>query len=185
MTFLRYPIHALLALALSTALSVPSSAQGPSEHQVKAAFLYNFANFVEWPRSTLADTSSIVIGILGEDPFGQAFAPFKDRTIKGRSLRIIHSKLLQELPFCHILFISSSEEKNLAQIFQYLGDRPVLTVGESAGFAQRGGTINFVMKNKKVRFEINQQRAAKTDLKISSKLLKLASIVEDAPEHTD
>ena len=183
MTLLRCILPILFAL--TAVLCAPSSAQSPSEHQVKAAFLYNFANFVEWPSSALDDTSSIVIGILGEDPFGQAFTPFENRTVKGHPLRIIHSKLLQELPFCHILFISSSEEKNLPQIFQYLSDRPVLTVGESVGFAQRGGAINFVMKNKKVRFEINQQRAEKADLKISSKLLKLASIVEDAPEYID
>lgn len=182
---MRCPFTVLLALVLSTVLCAPSSAQGPSEHQVKAAFLYNFANFVEWPVSALDDTSSIVIGILGEDPFGLAFAPFKDRTVKGHPLRIIRSKRLQELPFCHILFISSSEEKNLPQIFHYLGDKSVLTVGESPGFAQRGGAVNFVMKNKKVRFEINQQRATTANLKISSKLLKLADIVEGVSEGVD
>lgn len=165
--------------------TVSTPAQQPSEHQVKAAFLFNFANFVQWPPDALTDTTTLTIGILGDDPFGNAFKPFERRKIKGHPLRIVHSTRLQELPTCHVLFISNSEEKHLEKIFQHLRDRPVLTVSESAKFARSGGMINFVLQDKKVRFEINLQQTREAKLKLSSKLLKLAIVIDDAEEDQD
>ncbi len=172
-----------LLLCILCAPSVP--AQQPSEHQVKAAFLYNFANFVQWPTGALTDTTTLTIGILGNDPFGNAFAPFEKRKIKGHSLRIVRSTRLQELPICQVLFISTSEEKHFEQIFQHLKERPVLTVSETPGFAQLGGMINFVLQDNKVRFEINLVRTREANLKLSSKLLKLALVIDDTETDQD
>ena len=151
-----------------------AEAQQPSEYQVKAAFLYNFANFVEWPEEALSDTTTLIIGVLGKDPFEAALTRFEKQKVKGRSLRIVQSERLQDLPFCHMLFINSTEEKNLTQVFRYLEGKPTLTVGEVEQFARRGGIINFVIKDKKVRFEINRAKAVESGLKLSSKLLKPA-----------
>jgi len=169
----------IIALLLFFGESPYAEAQQPSEYQVKAAFLYNFANFVEWPEETLSDTTTLVIGVLGKDPFEAALTRFEKQKVKGRSLRIVQSERLQDLPFCHMLFINSTEEKNLNQVFRYLEEKPTLTVGEVEQFARRGGIINFVIKDKKVRFEINRAKAIESGLKLSSKLLKLATIVED------
>ncbi|MFT5089985.1 MAG: hypothetical protein ACI906_004678 [Candidatus Latescibacterota bacterium] len=178
----KYSISALVLCAL---YSVSAPAQQPSEHQIKAAFLFNFANFVQWPTAALTDTTTLTIGILGDDPFGNAFTPFERRKIKGHSLRIVRSTRLQELPICHVLFISTSEEKHLEQIFQHLKDRPVLTVSETPGFARTGGMINFVLQDKRVRFEINLPQTREAKLKLSSKLLKLALVIDDVEEGQD
>jgi len=163
--------------------SAPVLGQRPSEYQVKAAFLYNFPNFVEWPAEVFPDTATtLTIGILGKDSFGGAFAPFVGEIVRGRTLVVERSTRLQELPFCHILFISVSEEKYLPQILEHFRDRSVLTVGETPGYAQAGVMINFVLQENKVRFEINVAATERVNLKLSSKLLKLARIVQEEQE---
>ncbi len=173
-----YRLLAIVAVSLFISHGGPAAAQQPSEYQVKAAFLYNFLNFVEWPQSVLNDTT-LTIGILGTNPFKEAIRRFEARKVEGRSLRIVHSERLQDLPFCHILFVSNSEEKSFTQIFQYLSNQPTLTVGETEDFAQQGGIVNFFLQDKKVRFEINLQQSKDARLQLSSKLLKLARIVEN------
>ena len=152
------------------------------EYQIKAAFLYNFAKFVEWPAEAFVDDSApIIFGVLGEDPFGDILdQTIKDKILNNRKLvikRIEKFEEDQDLADCHILFISSSEEKLLEKIVETLGDLSVLTVGEMKQFAQRGGIINFVIKRNKVRFEVNVDAAKQVRLRISSKLLNLANVV--------
>ncbi|MFA6111066.1 MAG: YfiR family protein [Candidatus Latescibacterota bacterium] len=171
-------VSLLLAVAFLIVLSPGSSAaQHPSEHQVKAAFLFSLASFVDWPETEQADTLSI--GILGQDPFGEAFAPFLDKQIKDRPVRLHRSTRLQELPPCQVLYICPSEARYLPQILAYLGNRSVLTVGETEGLAAAGVMINFYLEENKVRFEINVEAAHRADLKLSAKLLKLARLVEE------
>ena len=149
------------------------------EYHIKAAFLYNFAKFVEWPDQTLADTSvPIGVGVLGKDPFGSALDSINGKTVRGRSLVIKRFETVQDLEFCHVLFISSSEEKHLASILESLKDRSVLTVSEAEQFTQCGGIIKLTEKGNRIRFEINLGAADRARLKISSKLLKLATIVK-------
>ena len=174
----------VLSALWATAL-MPSSAlaQRPSEYQVKAAFIFNFPNFVDWPEGALPyTTTTLNIGILGKDPFGDAFAPFLSRAVKGRKLFIRRSTRLQELPFCHILFICESEKKYLPQILEHFRGRPVLTVGETEGFAQAGVMINLVLKGNNVGFEVNVDAVERARLKLSAKLLLLATIVEEPQE---
>jgi len=146
------------------------------EYQVKAAFLYNFAKFVEWPQSKFAQTQSpLTIGILGDDPFGSNI----DRVIQGQSAhnRPIVIKRLQtgdNATECAIVFVSLSARKAFAGISDKLKSANVLTVGESKDFLDQGGIIRFTIEDRKVRFEINMDAAEAAQLKISSQLLKLA-----------
>ena len=160
--------------------SWPSRAQPaqPGEYMIKAAFLYNFARFVDWPAKAFPnDHTPINVCILGKDPFGDAFEPIKGKIVKGRKLALLRVKRLEELEQCHILFISSSEDKRLSQILSAIRGKNILTVSDIKMFARRGGTINFVIVEKKIRFEINIEAVRLAGLEISSKLLKLAKIV--------
>jgi len=167
----------LLVLILCGLFS--ARAQTSKEYQIKAAFLFNFAQFVEWPSAAFADaSSSISIGVLGDDPFG----PVLDQTIQGESINhrkliIQRSQRVADLKGCHLVFISKSERSRLPDIFDSLGSSSVLTVSETENFARRGGIINFYLDGNKVRFEINADAAQRKGIKISSQLLKLGKVV--------
>jgi hypothetical protein len=160
-----------------------SQAQTSDEYQIKAAFLYKFAGFVQWPTAAFGETStSLIVGVVGEDPFGRALdETINGKTINGLPFMIKRLKWGQDLRACQILFISSSERKRLPQIIAGLKGASVLTVGETGQFTQQGGVINFVMEENKVRFEINAEAAGAARLKISSKLLSLAKSVRGKP----
>lgn len=174
----------ILVAACALSARVPQAgaqSEPPTEYQIKAAFLYNFAKFVEWPADTFADPHApIVLGIMGEDPFGSVLDKMVlSKTVNGRGLVIKRLKPGPDLRNCHILFISSSEKKHLAQILESLKGSSVLTVGETDRFVQSGGVVNFILEENKVRFEINVDATARARLKISSKLLALARIIVD------
>ena len=149
------------------------------EYKLKAAFVFNFAKFIEWPPQAFdGDTNSIVIGILGDDPFGTALEEIvHGRTINGRSLTIQRARRLEELKACHLLFISRSEQQKLKNILAQLAERPVLTVSDTPDFLDGGGAINFLMEGRNVRFEINAGAAERAGLKIDAQLLSLAKTV--------
>jgi hypothetical protein len=155
-------------------------AQPPSEYQVKAAFLLNFAQFIEWPAGAFSDGSApIAIGVLGDDPFGDILeSTLAGESAQGRPLVVKRSKQVEDLKDCHLLFISSSEKDHVTEILQSVKDSSAVTVSEFEGFGRRGGIINFVLDNKKVRFEINSTAARNKKLKISSQLLKRAKLVD-------
>jgi hypothetical protein len=157
-------------------LCTGAQAQTSDEYQVKAAFLYNFAKFVDWPAEAFSGSGAqLVIGVVGDDPFGGALdQAINGKSIGGHSLTIRRLKWGQDLRSCHILFISSSERKRLPQIIQSVRGASVLTVGDVDGFNQQGGIINFVLESSKVRFEINARASDQVRLRISSKLLALA-----------
>jgi hypothetical protein len=162
----------LLAVAGGRAQESP-----PTEYQLKAAFLLNFAKFVEWPPAAFAKaTSPIVLGVLGENPFGNVL----EQTIRGKTInnRPLVSRVFSssaEATNCHILFISASEKARLPEILATLRTASMLTVGETDRFTESGGMINFVRQGNKTRFQINEAAAKNVGLKISSKLLSLAS----------
>lgn len=158
-------------------------AQTTKEYQVKAACLFNFAQFVEWPAATFANPKApIIIGVLGDDPFGPALEQIvRGETINDRKLVVARSRSLEELKSCHLLFISKSEKGNLDQILSSLNAASILTISETDQFARRGGVINFFLESNKVRFEINAEAARRNGLKISSQLLKLGKVVGSEP----
>ena len=174
-------IMLLLALGWCIGVAAPRvRAETPSaEYEVKAGFLFHFPHFVEWPETAFPNAEApICIGILGEDPFG----PLLDQLVQGESVRnrkliVKRSEKVDDLRACQILFISRSAKNQIPQILNALGDAPVLTVGETEGFASRGGIINFYIQDNRVRFEINPDAARRHGLRISSKLLSLGKIV--------
>jgi hypothetical protein len=148
----------------------------PTEYQIKAAFIFNFAKFIEWPPQafTMA-TSPIVIGVLGEDPFHEDLQKtIRGKTVDDHPLVVKALGSQTEATNCHILFISTSEKPRLAQILESVKTFSVLTVGEMDHFTESGGMIRFVQEGTKVRFQINNETATAAGLKISSKLLNLA-----------
>jgi hypothetical protein len=149
------------------------------EYQVKAAFLYNFAQFVVWPETSFTNADEpFRIGVLGDNPFGKDLVEtVRGETIHGRPMTIQESRRAESLTNCQIVFITNAEAGHLDEIFAKLGSRPVLTVSEIPGFTQRGGVINFYREGSKVRFEINPDAAEKNGLKIGSELLTLGKIV--------
>jgi hypothetical protein len=152
------------------------------EYLIKAAFLYNFTKFVDWPSESFKnDVDPIKLYILGDDPFGEALATIRDKMVKGRRLTITRVRRVEEIKGAHLLFISPSEKGRVKQILQSLRNTPVLTISEIEWFGQMGGIINFITVEDKVQFEINSEQAQQHQLKISSQLLKLARIVRSEP----
>lgn len=170
----------LLVAVLSFAFSASRVEAQPNEYKIKAVFLFNFLQFVEWPEDAFPyPTSPLRIGVLGNDPFGAALdAAVQDETIEGRKLTVERSPRLEDLQHCHLLFISGSETRRLDSVLAQLDRQPVITVGEADGFARRGGVIGFYSDGRKVRFEINPVAARRKGLKLSSELLRLGRLVE-------
>jgi YfiR/HmsC-like len=150
-----------------------------SEYQVKAAYLFNFLKFVEWPDDSFADSlAPIVIGVVGEDPFGSALPQVTiGKTVQGRDLVIRKYHTGEGVRGAHILFISPSEKKRLPMILSSLRGSSVLTVADTEGFLDAGGMIQFLNENDRVRFAINVEATSRANLKMSSKLLSLAKVV--------
>ncbi len=155
-----------------------AAADVSKEYQLKAAFLFNFAKFVEWPAQSFADAGSpIVIGMVGSNPFGDALAnTVGGRKINGRSIEIRSVGDAASARGAHLLFVSAGEVARFGRIRSSLG-RGVLLVGESPQLANQGGIIIFKQVGDKLRFEINMAAADRSGLKISSQLQKLASAV--------
>ncbi len=151
-----------------------------AEYQIKAVFLFNFLQFVEWPpESSLAEDEPIRIGVLGDDPFGVALdEAVRGERVRGRPLTVSRARRAEQLRDCHLLFISKSEGGGLDAILPAFAHRPVLTVSDADGFARQGGIIAFYPEGKKVRFEINVGSARSAGLKISSELLHLGRIID-------
>jgi uncharacterized protein DUF4154 len=164
-------------------LAVPAllGAQKAAEYDVKAAFLYNFTKFVDWPPEAFPDPNSLRICVLGEDPFGKSLQAVTDEQVGSHKLIVTRTESLAKPTGCQVLFISRSERDRLAQILAAVKGSPVLTVGDTDGFANRGVMINFVPEGSKVRFEINTDSAERAGIKISSKLLQLAKRIVTNP----
>lgn len=159
---------------------LPAQMQISTEYQIKAVFLFNFTQFVEWPANAFPEEQTpLVIGVLGQNPFGD----FLDETVKGEKVKghpliVQRFRSIEEAQQCHILFINSDTNEQVEQALKVLKGRSVLTVGDEAGFARSGGMVRFFTENKKIRIRINLEAAKAADLTISSKLLRLAEIVD-------
>jgi hypothetical protein len=167
------------ALLFSGGLEAPAETAPPPEYQLKAIFLFNFAQFVEWPPEAFPQAQTpLVIGVLGEDPFGTYLdETVRDETVNNRPLAVQRYHRVEEIKTCHVLFISRSEADQLEQILATLHGRHILTVGDADSFAGRGGMIRFVLEQNKIRLRVNLEAAKDANLTISSKLLRPATIV--------
>jgi len=146
-----------------------------TEYQIKAAFLYNFTKFIDWP----FDTGTLNLCILGEDHFGRDIDDIEGKTVAGKALSVRRIKSVQDIKQCRMLFIASPESERLDSILIAAQGLNILTVGDTTGYAERGVIINFYTEHNKIRFEINKDAASRSELKISSKLFGLAKIVYD------
>ena len=166
-------------LLLGALLLIQAEEQELEEYQVKAAYLYNFAKFVDWPaQSFKTPASPIVVCILGEDPFGSALQEvMRGKTVSGRNLLVRQVGDVSAASGCHMLFVSSGEWRQHRPVLARLGGTGVLTIGETPGFTAGGGIVSFKLAGRRVRFEINVDAARQAQLQISSKLLSLAEIV--------
>jgi hypothetical protein len=176
---MRFDASSVLCLSLALLLAAGGACAQevqPSEYQLKAAFLFNFAKFVEWPEEAFsAPDAPMVIGVLGENPFGEHLEQtIRGKTINNRPLVVKELRSQAEARGCHIVFIGSSEKTRLPEVFESLRGASVLTVGETERFTEAGGMINFVLDGGKIRFQVNDTAAKSARLKISSKLLSLA-----------
>lgn len=178
---LRSSIVRKVVVGAVVAACLPASvfAQVYNETELKAAFLYHFTSYVEHPDDVFHNPDDpFVIGILGKSAMNDALTKAThNKNVRGRPIVIKRVGLGQELRGCHMLFVPESEARSLSRILQILREAPVLVVGESQGFARRGGMIGFYTEGSRVRFEINVDTARQAGLTISSKLLGLARIV--------
>lgn len=169
-------------------LGVPAShAQDrkPTDYQVKAAYLYNFGRFVEWP-STASQSGHFTVCVLGQDPFGPSLdTTLAGETIGGRSIAAKRISTPQESIDCQILFLSLTDSSRLKKIVGELDRKAVLTVSDMPQFAEFGGMIQFVLEGKKVRFEVNLTATQRAGLTLSSELLKVATTVKKDPTPGD
>lgn len=192
----------LTLIAVSAVIPAFADCAVRREDKIKAAFLYNFMNFVDWPKDKIADANQpIKVGVTGSRVFLEALEPLKEKKIKGRKISIKYfsdyeklnnskdfdddfwNEKIERIKTCHVIIFckcDSDTVRSLEQIVKALKSSPVLTVGEMNGFLESGGMINFLIKEEKVRFEINNAAAKKAGLRISSKLLRLAErVVEE------
>ena len=159
--------------------SVHSPAQSSREYAIKAAFLYNFTQFIEWPATTFATSDApFVIGVLGEDPFHSSL----DEAVAGEKVNdhpivIQRYQNAKDIKSCHILFISRKESGKLREILASLPAKNILTVSDIPDFASAGGIIRFMTVENKIKLQINLPASKMADLNISSKLLQVADIV--------
>jgi hypothetical protein len=178
MAFLAGCVLRATALALLCIASQVAAA-ALQEYQVKAVFLFNFTQFVDWPAAAFADASEpIVICVLGKDPFGS----YLDDAVRGervdnRELVVRRLTRSDEIDACRVLFISQSESAQLDAIIARARAMRALTVSEASGFGERGGMVGFVTEDNRVRLRINPDAAKAAGLTISSKLLRVAELV--------
>jgi hypothetical protein len=174
-----------IAWMLLGAMTVDAQQARPSDYQVKAAYLFNFGKFVSWP-SAASGGESFPICLIGRDPFGNVLdTTLSGETIGGKSVVVRRLSKLPDATACRVLFISSSEEGRLREIFATINKAGVLTVSDIAGFSQRGGMIQFVLQGNKVRFEVDLKAAEDAGLTLSSELLKVAVNVRRSPQPGD
>jgi hypothetical protein len=168
-----------LALLGLTGPAASAQATISAEYQLKAVFLFNFAQFVEWPARAFPEPKApLLIGILGDDPFGA----YLDDLVRGekigdRPLLIRRGKRTEDISDCHIVFVGRSEARDLEGIVARLKERSLLTVSDTDAFTRSGGMVRFVMEGGKIRLRINADAAKACGLTISSKILRPGTIV--------
>lgn len=180
---LRLSILCLILLLLSQQLQpAVAPADSYASQDVKVAFIYNFAKFVNWPETD--DTAPLVIGILGQDPFGPALLKIKNKTVHGKALEIRAVRTLEEARDCQLLFICQSESNRLRRWLGNLKDQPILTVSDINGFAGQGGMLELGEIGQRIQFFVNLDRITAAQLHVDAQLLKLAAkVLQTQGEH--
>ncbi len=155
-------------------------AQQFTEYEVKAAYIFNFTKFIDWPEASFDNSASpYVLGIYGNDPFGDIIKKIiGNRQSNRRKWVVKYYNRPEQIKKCHVLFITDVKNSEVNQLLESIKDKPILSVGDEVNqFCEQGGIINFTQKNSSKRFEINNKEAKKAGLSISSKLLMLSKII--------
>jgi hypothetical protein len=168
-----------LAVLLLAGPGLAAQTGRASEYQLKAVFLFNFAQFIDWPAEAFPEADTpVVIGILGDDPFeGLLDQTVRDERLRGRPFQVRRYQSVDEIKTCHILFIRRPDGARLEETLARLKNRPILTVSDVDGFAERGGMIRFVTDRNRIRLQINPESVEAAHLTISSKLLRVAEVI--------
>ncbi len=168
----------MLCLLIGIVLSADIRAGTVEEYSVKTALVFNFARFTDWPPDALADSpETLYLCVLGDDAIWDAFGGIEGKRVNGRRIVVKRVRRMRKSGGCDLLFVSGSDRHRLPKIFAAVGGKPVLTIGEMAGFTEAGGIINLVKTENRINFEVNLDAAQQAGLKISSRILKLATIV--------
>lgn len=165
----RWLILLLPLLFAPSARAVP-----PTEYQLKAVFLLNFARYVTWPEEALAGSEAIDICVLGRDPFGEHLTGLEARQAQGRTVKVHFPPSPEQTGGCEVVFVAASEQRRLNAVLRELTVRPVLTVSDIDGFVEAGGNIGLVTVDDRIRFDINRATVFQQHLRLSAQLLKLA-----------
>ncbi|MBI2289051.1 MAG: YfiR family protein [Betaproteobacteria bacterium] len=182
LTFARLHLiaYAVLWQALTGSPVYGADPAVPSEYAVKAAFIFNFAKFTEWPTAASGATrGQIVLCAFVGAPYGAALAAIDGKSVQGRIMRVRRGVRPDEIKSCHMMFIAEPEERRIPELLRVVKGSPVLTVGDVDGFAEAGGMIGLINADNRVQFEINNEAAQRANLKISSQLLRLARLVKE------
>jgi hypothetical protein len=170
----------LLLMALFSLIWNPgtSRAEAFEEYHIKAAFLYHFSNFVDWPASTFEATKGhLRICVMGKDPFGQSLdATLANKSVRDHPFEIRRNPPTTELQHCHLLYLPASASSQIRALRHQVAKENVLTVGETLDFMRQGGMVQLFVDNQKIRFAVNTDVVNQANLKVSSKLLRLANI---------
>jgi len=179
----RRGVLLLMAEMVWVLSATPASAQTARapEYSLKAAYLFNFTQFIEWPSNCFVSAEApIIIGVLGEDPFGGALdQAIRDKTLRGRPFEIRRSRRLGDLGGCHMVFVCASEAKRVPEILAANNKKSVVTISDLDRFGEQGGIIGFYTENNRLRFQINVGAAERAGIKISSQLLRLGTIIRE------
>ena len=169
-----------LALAGVLVASRIAQAQPVDEYAMRSAFLFNFAQFVDWPvEAFTGHPDRMRFCILGKDPFGPVIdRSLSGKTVQGRRIEVVRLHQVKELQPCQLVYLAAEAESHLAEVLAELRGRPVLVVGEAEGFTHRGGMIRLFLKNDRGRFQVNHRAADEAGLRLSSKLLELAESID-------
>ena len=179
---MRFPTTLiLLVLACVAAIGLPAPVHGdePTEYQIKAAYIYKLAKFVEWSKDALDDDTLVQICVLGENPIGTILKEMvSKKTIYGRPILVVYDADSTQEVSCNVVFIARSEEDGCDRILRKLEGTETLTISDIDGFAERGGMIGLYREGQKIRFEIAPDNVKAAGIQVSSKLLRLARIVD-------
>jgi hypothetical protein len=172
-------ILAVFMPVLMAAGLISEVAAAPNEYEVKAAFLYNFAKFTDWPAAQAPAEEQFTICILGDDPFGSALGPLNGKPIASKPVDMRRLTEPRNVGECRIVFVGRPYANNIGSLAEMLRGQPVLTIGDNPDFVRSGGMIGFVLDDGRIRFEINPDRIALAGMTVSSQMLKLAIIIRD------
>ncbi len=159
----------------------PQASQGESlEYRLKAAFVYKIADFIEWPMEAFSDKSSpLTISVIGRSPFFEGLNSLKEKRLKNRKLILRSSQVVDEqTKSSQIIVVGALQEYRLEKILDSLKNSHALIIGENQGFCKKGGILNLIIEKGKIRFEINYKKAKQSGLKVSSRVLRMAKIID-------